>query len=63
MWADRNRLTEKEEKETPIQRWSHFNMCLEAIFKEPGFRPKPLVRPAIPRQPEFFQGARTAVMR
>lgn len=63
MWVDQARKTEKEEKETPIQRWSHFNMCLEAVFKDPGFRPKPLIKAITPRQPEYFQGKSAGALR
>lgn len=38
-WSDQTSLATKEQKESPQQRWSHFPMCLEAIFKEQSFRP------------------------
>jgi len=38
-WMEGNASESKEAKETPEQRWSHHNMCLEAILKEKGFRP------------------------
>jgi hypothetical protein len=37
-WASREMLLSKEEKEAPQQKWSHFPMCIEALFKEPSFR-------------------------
>lgn len=30
----------KDEKNTPEQKWSHFNMVWEAIFKHPSFKPR-----------------------
>lgn len=39
-WADASSLSTKEQKETPQQKWSHFPMCIEAVMKEVGFRPK-----------------------
>ena len=39
-WGDSSALATKEQKESPQQRWSHFPMCVEAIFKEMGFRPR-----------------------
>jgi len=40
-WADASAVKTKEQKESPQQRWSHFPMCLEAIFKDAGFRARP----------------------
>jgi hypothetical protein len=37
-WADQQSVNTKDNKEQPQQRWSHFNMVLEAILKHPGFR-------------------------
>jgi len=38
-WANKTALHTKVEKNMPEQKWSHFNMVWEAIFKESGFRP------------------------
>lgn len=38
-WANTNMGIAKEAKNTPEQRWSHFNMIWEALFKHPSFRP------------------------
>jgi hypothetical protein len=35
----------KDKKETPTQRNSHFPMCLEAILKDVRFRPPPPKKP------------------
>lgn len=37
-WASPEALVTKEPKNKPQQKHSHFPMCLEAIFKHPGFR-------------------------
>jgi hypothetical protein len=37
-WNNREMLIRNDEKEKPQQKWSHFPMCLEALFKESGFR-------------------------
>ena len=39
-WADSKSRVLKEEKNKPEQRWSHFNMVIEALLKEDSFRPK-----------------------
>lgn len=37
-FADQTSLTTKDAKNTPQQKWSHFNMVWEAILKHTGFR-------------------------
>ena len=39
-WASSKELVTKEEKNKPEQKWSHFNMVWECIFKHPAFRPR-----------------------
>jgi hypothetical protein len=39
-WTDRTKLETKEMKETPMQRYSHLPMVIEALMKEDSFRPK-----------------------
>ena len=53
---------DKDRKETPAQKWSHFCCCLEAVFKDKRCRSpligyKPKSRPA----PSYFQGRRQRV--
>jgi len=38
-WVDRDALITKDQKDKPQSKWSHFNMCLEAIFKDSRFAP------------------------
>lgn len=38
-WADSKSAMTKEDKNAPEQKWSHFPMVYEAIFKEPAFKP------------------------
>jgi hypothetical protein len=57
-WADnRAALTTKDMKDTPQQKWSHFNMVWEAIFKEPRFRPIHGTQ-YHHEAPRYFQGKR-----
>lgn len=39
-WANSSLSFTRDMKETPQQKWSHFNMCIEAAFKHRGFRAK-----------------------
>ena len=58
-WARVAANVDKERKETPSQKFSHFCTALEAIFKDKRLKP-PLVgysRPARPA-PNYFQGSR-----
>lgn len=34
-WKDRDVMVEKEDKEKPIQRWSHFPIAIECLLKDP----------------------------
>jgi hypothetical protein len=36
-WADSNKLVTNDPKDRPQQKYSHFPMTLEALFKNPGF--------------------------
>jgi hypothetical protein len=36
-WSDRSKLETKEIKESPMQRFSHYMMVIEALFKEQSF--------------------------
>ena len=57
-WADnRAALTTKDLKDTPQQKWSHFNMVWEAIFKDHRFRAKK-VQSHQHQSPSYFQGRR-----
>ena len=38
-WASPRDAAVKDKKNTPEQKWSHLNMCIEAVFKEQAFRP------------------------
>lgn len=38
-WANTNMAQSKDSKNTPEQKWSHFNMVWEAVFKHPAFKP------------------------
>lgn len=44
-YADSKSVQIKEAKNQPEQRWSHFNMVWEAIFKNPHFKPRAIERP------------------
>ena len=38
-WLDRSSVVTKDPKDKFEQKWSHFNQCLEAVFKDSRFRP------------------------
>lgn len=38
-WGNIGANANKDAKNKPEQKWSHFNMVLEAVFKEPAFKP------------------------
>lgn len=46
----------KEEKNKPQEKWSHFNMVWEALFKHPAFRPPRKVKPTHRPPKRYFQG-------
>lgn len=56
-YTDKKTARAKGEKNTPEQKWSHFNMVWEAIFKDPRFKPK-LDHRRTERGISYFQGAR-----
>ena len=37
-WTERDSIITKDPKDSKENKWSHFNMCLEAIFKDSRFR-------------------------
>jgi phage terminase large subunit-like protein len=56
-WADPKSRNTKDAKNKPMQKWSHFCMVIEAIFKEPAFRARDTsYRPPAPRQHNYFKG-------
>jgi hypothetical protein len=48
-WANNAQLAINDMKEDPQQKWSHFNMVWECIFKDSAFRPKRVGTP-MPRK-------------
>ena len=46
----------REEKNKPQEKWSHFNMTWEAIFKHPAFRPPRKIKPTYHQPKQYFQG-------
>ncbi len=40
-WVDRDAFVSKDKKDKKEMKWSHFNKCLEAVFKDSRFRPMP----------------------
>jgi hypothetical protein len=40
-WIDRDAVVTKEPKDKKENKWSHFNKCLEAVFKDARFRATP----------------------
>ena len=54
-WTNREKLETKEIKETPMQRYSHIPMVIEAIMKEPAFRPR-VISNAPPRHTALQYG-------
>ncbi len=58
-WADRKSLVTKDSKDTTQQKFSHFNMVWEAIFKDRRFRPKRMGLVHEYREtPKYYQGGR-----
>lgn len=56
-WANSTLSHTRDMKESPQQRWSHFNMCIEAAFKHPAFKARANRYRAEPnRSPGYFQG-------
>ncbi len=54
-FADRTSRVNKDANETPVQKFSHYCMCLEAIFKDKRFRPPKNVSFRA-EKPKYFQG-------
>jgi len=60
-WARAYNNTEKDRKETPAQKWSHYCTAIEALFKDIRVKPPQLNRPVRPKEtPRYFQGRRAA---
>lgn len=58
-YGDRNSSVNKDSNEKTTQKFSHFPMCLEAIFKDIRFRPPPRdFKPTKKKAPKYFQGRR-----
>ena len=58
-YGDRNSRVNKDANEKTTQKFSHFCMCLEAIFKDRRFKPPVMYKPG--RQaPKYFQGRKVA---
>jgi Terminase large subunit, T4likevirus-type, N-terminal len=55
-YSDMRMAAQKGEKNTPEQKWSHFNMVWEAIFKDPRFKMRPSQR-RDEQTLRYFQGA------
>jgi len=55
-WANSKDAVTKEDKNKPEQKWSHFNMVYEAIFKKDAFKPRTNYRESFGRTPNYFQG-------
>ena len=58
-YGDRNSRVNKDANEKTTQKFSHFCMCLEAIFKDRRFKPPANYRPGR-KAPKYFQGRRVA---
>lgn len=56
-YVDNRYITKKEKKQVPEEKFSHYPMCLEALFKDRRFRPRRNVM-HINRQKKYFQGGR-----
>ena len=39
-WKERDAVATKDQKEKPQQKWSHYCMCLEGLFKDAAFQPR-----------------------
>ena len=55
-WADPRSRNTKDQKNVPMQKWSHHNMVVEACFKSPAFRSYGGEAHNRRRQPEYFKG-------
>jgi phage terminase large subunit-like protein len=59
-WTRASDNINRERKETPSQKFSHFCMCLEAAHKDSRFKPPLPSRRPKDRTPKYFQGRRAA---
>jgi len=59
-YGDRNSTVNKDANEKPTQKFSHFPMCLEAIFKERRFKPPARDFYSTQKTPQYFQGRRAS---
>lgn len=59
-WASSASLATKDMKDTPQQKWSHFNTAYESVFKHPAFKPKRFLTDSGKRRhlvhEHYFQG-------
>ncbi len=53
-WSHRDANLSKDSKDNPQQKWSHFNMVWEAVFKHPGFSIGRFREPSVPRHNSPF---------
>ncbi len=54
-YADRQARVNKDANEKTTQKFSHFPMCLEAIFKDKRFKP-PVNNDFVRKKPSYFKG-------
>lgn len=59
-YGDRNSTVNKDSNEKPTQKFSHFPMCLEAIFKDIRFKAPPRDFRSTQKAPSYFQGRKVA---
>lgn len=52
-WTNREQALQKDNKDEPQQKWSHFNMVWEGLFKEPSFSYKMIDRHPATRHSPF----------
>jgi hypothetical protein len=52
-WTNREMALQKDSKDEPQQKWSHFNMVWEGLFKEPSFNYKMIDRKSVGRESPF----------
>ena len=60
-WSRSYQNVDKDRKETPAQKWSHYCTAIEAVFKDSRCKPPRLQRAQKPkRAPRYFNGRRAA---
>jgi hypothetical protein len=61
-WSRSVANVDKDRKETPAQKWSHFCTAIEAVFKDKRVKPPRLVPARKPKPaPRYFQSRRVAL--